>query len=469
MPKDSLLIRGATIVTMNGDHDIIESGELLIEKGRITSVGNSTDPPVGWRASKADRVMDVPGRVVMPGLVNAHNHAAMSLFRGYADDLPLMTWLKERIWPAEARLTPEDVYWGTALAIVEMARGGTTTFADMYFFMDEVAQVVRKTGVRAVLSRGLVAGPELEEGLAQTRKLAAEWHKGAGGRIRVAVGPHAPYTCPPEVIKQAVALANELELGVHIHIAETRDEIAQISERYGATPVQYLCRSGLFDAPRVTAAHCVHLTDEDINIIADRRTGVASCPGSNLKLAAGIAPLAKLLAAGVDVGLGTDGPASAGGLDMWEQMRLAANLQKAVTGEADAVTARAALEMGTRGGARALGLDGHIGAIIPGMAADVIIVDMERAHLYPPHDVVSALVYAGRPDDVETVIVAGEPVMAERVMLNLDEREVLAKSAERARRLVQGGAGAALGQDEAEAGGGEAGDGEADGGSAEQV
>jgi len=439
--KQSLLIRGATIITMNDEREIIPDGELLIEKGRIASVGRASDPPVGWRQSKAERVIEAAGRAVLPGLINAHNHAAMSLFRGYADDLPLMRWLEDRIWPLEAKLSPEDIYWGTALAVLEMIRGGTTAFADMYFHMDQVAEVVRKSGVRAVLSRGLIGtGPEPGEALDYTRKFAAEWHKGAGGRVRVALGPHAPYTCPPEFLRQVIALARELELPVHIHIAETREEVAQIIDTYGATPVQYLERSGLFNGLRVTGAHCVHLTDADVNILADRKVRVVSCPASNLKLAAGIAPVAKLLGAGVCVGLGTDGPASAGALDMWEQMRLAANLQKATTGEAEAITAYEALHMATRGGARALGLDGMVGAIIPGMAADVIVVQLERAHLYPPHDVVSSLVYAGHAEDVETVIVAGEPVMEERLVFNMSEREVLATAAERARRLAASGA-----------------------------
>lgn len=434
--KQSILIRGATIVTMNDEHEVIPDGELLMEKGRITSVGKASDPPVGWSATKAERIIEAAGHAVLPGLVNAHNHAAMSLFRGYADDLPLMRWLEDRIWPLEARLDAEAVRWGTALAVLEMIRGGTTTFADMYFFMDQVAEVVKKAGVRAVLSRGVTAGgsdPELTE----TRKLAADWHKGADGRIRVAVGPHAPYTCTPEFLGRCVALAKELGLPIHTHLAETRDEVEIVRQRYGSTPAEYLERCGVFEAPRVTAAHCVHLTDGDVRLLAERKVAVASCPGSNLKLAAGVAPLTKLLEAKVVVGLGTDGPASAGALDMWEQMRLAANLQKAVTGRADALTAGQALEMATRGGARALGLDAHIGAIIPGLDADVIIVNLKRPHLYPPHDVVSALVYAGRPDDVETVIVAGEPVMEERLVLNLDEPEVLARAAEQARRLVR--------------------------------
>jgi len=432
----SLLIRGATIVTVNDEQEVIEEGELLIEKGLITSVGRACDPPVGWRATKATRIIEARGKVVLPGLVNAHNHAAMSLFRGYADDLPLMQWLHEKIWPAESKMVEEDVYWGTALSVLEMVRGGTTTFADMYLFMDQVARVVKKVGTRAVLARGVTAGgtdPKLEE----TRRLVETWHKGAGGRIRAAVGPHAPYTCTPEFLQQVAGLAKELGVPAHIHVAETREEVQQIKERYGATPVQYLERSGLFDAPRVTAVHCVHLTGEDVKILADRRVGVVSCPGSNLKLAAGIAPLAKMVKAAIPIGLGTDGPASAGALDMWEQMRLAANLQKALTGEADAISAAQALEMATRGGARALGLDGQIGAIIPGLSADVIIVNAERAHFYPPHDVLSSLVYAGHPADVETVIVAGQPVMEERMLLNLDEREVLARSAERARELIK--------------------------------
>jgi len=439
--KPSLLIRGATIVTMNDDFDIVPDGELLIEKGRIASVGCASDRPVGWRQSKADRVIEASGCAVLPGLVNAHNHAAMSLFRGYADDLPLMRWLEDRIWPLEAELDEDSICAGTALAVLEMIRGGTTAFADMYFMMDKVAAVVKRAGMRAVLARGLAGtGSEPMAGIEETRELAAKWHKGAGGRIRVAVGPHAPYTCEPELLRRLAALARELKLPVHTHVAETRDEIKIIEERYGATPVQYLEREGLFDGLRVTAAHCVHLSDDDVKILADRRVGVVHCPGSNLKLAAGIAPLAKLLEAGVHVGLGTDGPASAGALDMWEQMRLAANLQKALTGQADVVTARQVLAMATCGGARVIGLSGHVGAIIPGMAADVIIVNLERAHLYPPHDVVSALVYAGHPDDVQTVIVAGEPIMEERLVLNLDERDILATAAAEAAKLVKAAA-----------------------------
>lgn len=431
----SLLIRGATIVTVNDEHEVIEDGELLIEKGRITSVGRACDPPVGWRATKAERTIDATGKVVLPGLVNAHNHAAMSLLRGYADDLPLMKWLKDRIWPVEAKMSAEDVYWGSALAVVEMVRGGTTTFADMYMFMDQVAEVVKKIGTRAVISRGVTADGT-DRKLTDSRRLIQTWHKGADGRIRVALGPHAPYTCTPEFLERVAALAKELRVAVHVHLAETRDEIEIIEQRHGSTPVQYLEHAGLFDSSRVTAVHCVHLTDEDVKILADRRVGVVSCPGSNLKLAAGIAPVAKMIAAGISVGLGTDGPASAGALDMWEQMRLAANLQKAVTGRADVVTAAQALEMATRGGARALGLDGQIGAIIPGLAADVIIVDVRKPHFYPPHDLVSSLVYAGHPTDVETVIVAGEPVMEERLLLNIDEHEVLDKAAKVARELI---------------------------------
>jgi 5-methylthioadenosine/S-adenosylhomocysteine deaminase len=323
------------------------------------------------------------------------------------------------------------------LSLLEMIRGGTTAFADMYFHMDKVAEAVKRAGTRAVLCRGLTAtGADPAQGIADTRTLAANWHKAADGKIRVAVGPHAPYTCPPAFLKEVIALARELGLPIHTHLAETADEVRTINEQYGVTPVQYLEKAGLFEGTRVTAAHCVHLTGGDITILAERHVNVVSCPASNLKLAAGIAPLAELLRAGVNVGLGTDGPASAGALDMWEQMRLAANLQKVTTGEADAVTAYQALSMATRGSARALGLDSKVGAIIPGMAADVIIVNLGRAHLYPPHDVISSLVYAGHPEDVETVIVDGVPVMEERLLLNIDEREVLATAAERARRLV---------------------------------
>lgn len=428
-----ILIRGVTVVPVTGPEAVIRDGAVAVADGEIVYVGPADGLPDGFTA---DRFLGGPGMVALPGLVNAHTHAAMTLFRSYADDLPLMKWLEEAIWPLEQKLIAEDVYWGTLLACAEMLLGGTTTFADMYFFMDRVAAAVEKSGIRASLSRGLIGiAPNAEKALKESRAFVQEWHGRANGRITCMLGPHAPYTCPPDYLRKVVAMAAELGVGIHIHVAETRQEVEGIKKQYGCSPVALLAETGLLDLP-VLAAHCVHLSPEDIAILAAKGAAVAHNPESNMKLASGIAPVTELLTAGVTVGLGTDGAASNNNLDMLEEMRSAALLQKVAREDPEALPAYAALEMATIGGARALGLGDKIGTLEPGKRADIILLNLRRPHLYPPHDIVAHIVYAAQAGDVDTVIVDGNVVVEGGRLMTLDLDTVLDNARHCALRLV---------------------------------
>ena len=428
-----ILIKGVTVIPVTGPADVIRDGAVAVDGGEIVYVGPSAQIPGGF---EADKVIGGPEMVALPGLINAHTHAAMTLFRSYADDLPLMKWLQEAIWPLEAKLKAEDVYWGTLLACSEMLLGGTTAFADMYFFMDQVAEAVAQSGIRASLSRGLIgvargAGKALKE----SREFVLNWHGKANRRITCMLGPHAPYTCPPDYLKKVIELAEELGVGVHIHLAETRQEIEDIQKQYGCSPVALVAKTGLLDLP-VLAAHCVHLSPEDIAILAEKGTAVVHNPESNMKLASGIAPVTKLLKAGVTVGLGTDGAASNNNLDMLEEMRSAALLQKVANEDPEALPAYTTLEMATIGGARALGLGDKIGTLEAGKRADIILLNLRKPHLYPPHDVVAHVVYAARAGDVDTVIVDGEVVVEAGRLLTVDLDAVLDSARRCALRLV---------------------------------
>jgi len=431
----NIIIQGATVLTMEGRDSIIKDGEIAVKGDRIAALGPRGAIPAGF---KADRVIDGSGMIAMPGLINCHTHAAMTLLRSYADDMPLMQWLSEKIWPVEGRLEPEDIYWGTMLCCLEMIKSGTTAFADMYFNMEQAASAVEKSGLRACLSRGMIgtapnAGLALEESI----NFIEEWNGRAGGRIKAMLGPHAPYTCPSEYLKKVIELAGKHGVGIHIHVAETKDEVEQIYTSYGKSPVAYLDSIGLFELP-VLAAHCVHLDEADIEILAIKKVGVSHCPESNMKLASGIAPVTRLLNSGVNVGLGTDGAASNNNLDMMEEMRSAALLQKVYTGDPTAIPAFAALAMATANGARVLGLARETGLLKTGMKADLILVDFNRPHLYPQHDLVANLVYAAHSADVDTVIVDGEVLMEGRRVLTMDEEEIIREAQQRAARLVWG-------------------------------
>jgi 5-methylthioadenosine/S-adenosylhomocysteine deaminase len=360
----------------------------------------------------------------------------MTLLRGYADDLPLMEWLEKKIWPVEDKFTGEDVYWATLLAIIEMVKSGTTTFNDQYIFMEEVARAVAETGIRAVLARGMKGvGPSVERGLEESRSLIEQWQGGAGGRITVWLGPHAPYTCPPAYMERVLQLAAEYRVGIHIHVAETAGEVEQIKNKYGKTPVKYLQDLGAFRFP-VLAAHCVHLTEDDIALLAEGKAAVAHNPESNMKLASGAAPVVAMRRAGITVGLGTDGAASNNNLDMFEEMRSAALLHKLVNRDPLALPAFETLMMATREGARALGLDQEVGALKPGYKADLILIDLNQAHLCPRHKLVAHMVYSARGSDVDTVIIDGRPVMEKRRLLTVDEEMVRHEVERRAGQLT---------------------------------
>ncbi len=370
----------------------------------------------------------------MPGLVNTHTHAAMTLMRGLSDDVPLEVWLKKYIWPAEARyINKETVRIGTELAVLEMIRSGTTTMNDLYFFMDEVGQVVEKAGTRAVIAESLIDfptpnGKTPDEGMAYTRKLIQKW-KGHS-RVTVAIGAHAPYTCSPALLRSAWKLARRHGLMFHIHLSETQTEVKTIFEKYGFTPTGHLHNLGVL-GDRLIAAHAVHLSEEDRALIARFRVGVAHNPESNMKLASGAAPVPQLLQITPELGLATDGAASNNDLDMFEAMDMAAKLQKFAHGNPGAVDAETVVRMATIGGARVLGLGDEIGSLEPGKRADLILIPLDKPHLTPFYNPYSHIVYAVSGADVSTVIVDGRILMENRRLLTLDEGTVL----ERARRV----------------------------------
>ncbi|MGB9791668.1 MAG: amidohydrolase [Thermacetogeniaceae bacterium] len=430
----NILIKNCYIFLGDSETPIVQ-GDVAIEGNTIVKVGNEGSISQNWQPEK---VIDGSNYLCLPGFINCHTHAAMTLLRSYADDLPLMDWLEKKIWPIENRLKGEDVYWGSLLAMVEMIKSGTTTFNDMYFFMDEVAQAAKDIGIRACLSRGLIGiGGSAEVGIEESKELFEKWQGGAEGRIRVWFGPHAPYTCPPEYLKRVVALAKEYRTGIHIHVAETRDEVRIIREQYSKTPVAYLDDLGVFELP-VVAAHCVHLTDEDISILARRKVAVAHNPESNMKLASGIAPIARLRMAGVTVGIGTDGTASNNNLDMFGEMRTAALVQKAFNENPSVLPALDVLKMATSEGAKALGMGDVIGSLKPGYKADLILVNIHKPHFYPRHNLVAHVVYAAEAGDVDAVIIDGKIIMEDRRILTIDEERVLEEVARCSHRLTSG-------------------------------
>lgn len=430
--RDRVLIENVIVVPVTGPGEYISHGHIVVEGQYIMRVAAGN--PVTREGF--DRIIDGRGKLALPGFINTHTHAAMTLLRSYADDLPLMEWLETRIWPLEARLTGEDIYWGSMLCIAEMIKSGTTTFADMYFHMDQVARAVEESGIRASLSRGMIGvGPENELALTESRELVEKWHGKAQGRIRFLLGPHAPYTCPPGYLQKVMTLADELGVGIHIHLAETRSEFEDILRQYGKTPVALMQEVGLFSRP-VLAAHCVHLTDEDIQILAANRVAVAHNPQSNMKLASGIARVPELLQAGVTVGLGTDGASSNNNQDMIDEMRSCAFLHKVSTMNPQIMPAYQVIEMATAKGAQALGLESEVGVLRPGMKADIILVNLEKPHLYPHHDVIAHLVYAAQAADVDTVMVDGQVLMEDRRLTTIDESRVLAEAARITTRLL---------------------------------
>lgn len=410
-----VLIKHVDIV--RGD-SLIKDGAIAIDKGYIQDL-----LPSGAMLPEAKEVIDGKGQLAAPGLVNTHTHIAMGLFRNYADDLELMEWLETAIWPTEAKLNKDFVKWGTQLGIAEMLRSGTTCFSDMYFFMNETAQVVADTGMRAVLSRGLAGvSPTAEQALVENKELFTTWHGYGNDQIKVLLGPHAPYTCPDAYMEKVIALSHEIGAGIHMHLSETKGEVEAVLERTGKTPIAHMHDLGLFYNGAL-AAHCVHVTDEDMDIMKEHHVAVAHNPQSNLKLASGIAPVPEMLAKGIMVGLGTDGSASNNNADMLEEVRLAATLHKARLYDPKAIPAQTAWNLGTVEGAKALGYT-DLGVLEKGYRADIVLYDVSGVHWMPRYNDVSALVYSANSSDANTVLVGGKVLMKDRALLTIDEEKL---------------------------------------------
>ncbi len=425
------LITGAILVTMDEERPEHFRGDLLVEGDRIAAI---VARPNRIEGQEVDRLIEGDDLILLPGLINTHGHAAMTLFRGYADDLPLMRWLEDKIWPAENQLTGDHIYWGTMLAITEMLKGGTTTFTDMYFFMERVAEAVAASKMRVMLSRGLAEGENAGDKLLQeAEELIDNWQGQENGRINTSLGPHAPYTCSPKFLEKIMNIAARTGRPMQIHLAETAGEVEKHRREYGNSPIMHMDNIGLFEF-KVIAAHCVHLSDEDISILARRGVGVAHNPGSNLKLGSGIAPVTALLEAGVKVALGTDGAGSNNNLDMFEEISLAALLPKGIHQDPTVVPAKEALKMATSAGAEVLGLS-DLGKLKEGYRADLIALAGSAPHLNPLYNPLGHLVYAAAAADVSLVMVDGQILVDKGELTGLDEERIIYEASKLAYRL----------------------------------
>ena len=423
-PIDILIINGS-VLTMDPQDTLIKNGAVAVSADRIVEVGTEDALSASYQAAK---IIDARGGIIMPGLVNTHTHAAMTCFRGLADDLPLMTWLHDYIFPAEAKLTFDIVYQGTRLACSEMILSGTTTFCDMYLFEEAVAQAVKEAGMRAVVGEVIYDFPSpnygpVEDGLKYTEALIEKWRDDP--LITIAVEPHSAYVCSPDLLQKARAIADRNDVPIVIHLSETEREVVQIREKYGRTPVAHLAEIG-FLCPNLIADHCVALTAKDTALLKDFDVKIAHNPESNMKLASGVAPIPELLRQGITVGIGTDGCASNNNLDMFQEMDTAAKLHKVHTLDPTVMDARTVVSMATIDGARVLGMGDIIGSLEAGKKADIIIIDIRSPHLMPMYNIYSHLVYAVTGSDVVTSVVNGRVLMEDRVLTTLDVDEVMA-------------------------------------------
>lgn len=405
---------------------VIENGALAIKDGKITFVGKTSSA----NDTKAETTIDGHGKVALPGLINCHTHVPMTLFRGLAEDQPLEKWLKETIWPLEARLKPEDVYAGAFLGCLEMIKSGTTCFADMYFYEDMVARAVAESGLRGVLAEGILEAGRRELGektFSRSVDFVKNFDGHASGRIKAMLGPHAAYSCSEELLLRVREKALELNVGVHTHLAESK---AMLGETQNISEVEFLDRIGFFDV-HMLAAHCVNLSRNDVKTLSTRGVDVVHVPVANMKLGLGAAKVKGLRSFGVNVCLGTDGPASNNTLDMFETMKVAALLQKHAYRDTTVLSAYEVLEMATINGAEALGLKGAVGSLEVGKRADIILVDFDKPHLKPLHDIFASIVYSARGSDVDTVIVDGKILMEKRQITTFDEASVIKKAEEK--------------------------------------
>jgi 5-methylthioadenosine/S-adenosylhomocysteine deaminase len=429
-----LLITGLWLLPTARQQDAIADGGVAVAGDRIIAIGQADD--LATRYPKAERIHEEHG-LIMPGLINTHTHAPMSCFRGLADDLPLMTWLQEHIFPAEARLTPDIVYHSTLLSLAEMIKSGTTSFCDMYLFAKEVARATEESGMRAWIGEVLYDFPSpnygvLENGFAYVAEMFAHYRNHP--LISITADPHAVYTCSPELLQRLGLLAHDHNCPYVIHLSENAAEVAACRERYGRTPVEHLEILELLHE-QTLAVHCVMLKDQEIETLAEHGVKVALCPESNMKLASGTAPAIKMLNAGITLGLGTDGSASNNDVDMFGEMNTLAKLHKVVNMDPTAMNAETTLYTATLGGAGCLQAESEIGTLAIGKKADIIVLDLNQPHLTPLYNIPSHLVYAARGADVIHSIINGRLVMRNRQLLTLDEKAILARMRDIGRQI----------------------------------
>jgi 5-methylthioadenosine/S-adenosylhomocysteine deaminase len=438
MPDDILIINGSILTMAEEATDLLTDAFILIKDGRIAALDSMAELSDNVRGREPAHLIDAKNSLVMPGLVNTHSHAAMTLFRGLADDLPLMNWLNDYIFPAEAaHVNPEMVFWCTKLAVAELIRSGTTTCADGYFYEAAAAEAFLESGLRVVAAQGVIDFPapgvaDPAKNIATAADFIRAWQR-KSDRITPAVFAHAPYTCSAATLQGAKKLAREQGVPFFIHVAETREEWKQMQELHGTTPVRYLESLGVLDRDTV-CVHCIWLDAEDIELLARSGAGVATCVSSNMKLGAGIAPVAEMAASGITVSLGTDSSASNNRLDLFHEMTLCAKLHKVHHHDPTVLPARQVLRMATINGAAVLGLTDRIGSLAPGKCADIIIIDLQQPHLVPLYNP-DLLVYGANGSDVVSAIINGRLVMHERRILTFDVQEAMARVLELSRPL----------------------------------
>ncbi|MEM3704043.1 MAG: amidohydrolase, partial [Candidatus Bathyarchaeia archaeon] len=432
LEKVDILIHGCAILPMN-NKEVIADGAIVIKNGEIIFVGKRT--AVG--NVRAEKQINAKGKVALPGLVNSHTHVSMTLFRGLAEDKLLNVWLKDVIWPLEAKLTSDEIRAGALLGCLEMIKSGTTCFADMYFHEEVVAEAVKESGLRAVLAEGIIeAGNKAlgEKMLENSVKFAEKFEGYAEGRVRVMLGPHAAYSCSPELLVKVRKKAEKLKIGIHTHLAESK-EIFKDSEDNSCSEVEFLNRLDFFKG-HFLAAHCINLSKRDMRILAEHHVNVAYVPVANMKLGLGAARIRELASLNINVALGTDGPASNNTLDILETMKVGALLQKLIYLNPEVLPAYDVLKMATINGAKALGLESSIGSLEKGKKADIILINLSKPHLKPLHDIYATIVYSARGSDVDTVIVDGKILMENRLVKTLKEEKVVENAEKHATDLL---------------------------------
>ena len=431
MSDNTILIKNAFILSPNFED---KKQSLLIKDDLIAEISDEIDE------TNVDKIIDAEGKILLPGLVNTHTHLSMTLFRGLADDLSLDSWLNDHIWPMEANLNGDYCYIGALLGAVELIKSGTTTFSDMYFYMEDVARAVEEAGIRAVLSYGMIDfgdAERRENEIKENLTLFENCNGMADGRIKVFFGPHSPYTASEELLVKVRELADEYGMGIHIHVSETQKEINDVSEEKGLRPFEYLDKIGLL-GPDVVAAHSVWLSDEEIEIIKKNDVKVSHNPCSNMKLASGIAPVSKLIENGVCVSIGTDGASSNNNLDLIEELKTASLLQKVSTLDPKVLTSDEAIAMGTINGARTLGLEDEIGSIEVGKKADIILIDTNCANMVPDSSSLSSnVIYSANGSNVDTTICNGKILMENKKLTVLNEQEIYDKAKQAIKELKE--------------------------------